>query len=258
MRSKQVTIGSQTREKKTLPLPLEITYLPTRGMGRAKIEVEEAGDERVVRLSLRSSGAPAQVTLPEDPWKLRDEFLGLELTGEGLRQAKRRFGFIWLGILEQLGRPSLEVNDDAVARLVRNEFREWQSLLRVALTTQKDRWPQLVAKFSPAKVGLLCRPLPMVVDWREGLPAGIIRCTNTLEALIATVWIDAVLGAKYRFCACRGCTKPPFMVKRRRQIYCDDDCKHLQVVRNIREREQKSKRNAAQSPKKSGNIREDR
>jgi hypothetical protein len=254
MRPDQDTNRSQAKNK-ILPLPLEIAYLPTDRKGRARFEIEETGEERVVRLSIKPGGAPAKVSTPEDPWQLRDEFLSLELTPEGLKQAQSRFSFIWLGILEQLGKPGQEVNDSAVDRLVRDELKVWQSLLRAALTTRKDRWPKLAAKFSPAKVGILCRPLPLEVDWREGLPAAIIRCTSALEAMIATVWIDAVLGAEYRFCACRGCTKPqPFKMRRRGQKYCDDDCKHLQVVRNIR----KKKRDEALAAKKLANLQGDK
>jgi hypothetical protein len=254
MRPTQVTMGSQP-QKKTIPLPLEINYLPSGQTVRARITVRETEGERISHWSLRPGDTPIKVATPEDPWQLRDEFLSLTLTGEGLGQARSRFGFIWLGVFAQFVNPDQELTDDAVDELFLDELREWQSLLRAALTTKKDRWPELTAKFSPVKVDLLCQPLSLVVDWREGLPAAVIHCDSPLKALIATVWIDALLGTEHHFCACRGCTKPqPFKVKRRNQIYCDDDCKHLQVVRNGRRR----KRDAELLAKQSENLREDK
>jgi hypothetical protein len=130
------------------------------------------------------------------------------------------------------------------SQLLTDEYMEWRALIRAAMTIEMSKWPNLKKRFPAHKVTRLSQPIPLAIEWREGRPIGIITCSGILQALIATLQIDALIGAHYRFCACVGCPKS-FKVKRKDQRYCDEDCKHRQVVRDGRERQ----RGAAQKRK---------
>jgi len=70
--------------------------------------------------------------------------------------------------MERLGDPDLKVDNGTVEQLVCAELREWQALLRAAMTTKVGDWLELETKFSPAKVALLRKPLRLEND-----PAGV-------------------------------------------------------------------------------------
>jgi len=123
---------------------------------------------------------------------------------------------------------------DTAPSLLDVEFLNWQSLVRAAMTTKMTAWPQLKREFPADKITRLCQPIPLAIEWRDGRPTGSIICSGILQTLISTLQIDALIGAEYRFCACRGCPKS-FKVKRKDQRYCSEDCKHRQVVRDGRE-----------------------
>lgn len=226
-------------KKRTVPLPLEIIFRPDQRGTYNRKKVEYLGeDEDVFQFEFESGGGS---TLPvEDPWLMRTDFLRVVEDGDdpldGVTLVYGRFG---VGI-KDLTIPSGKLGENChvvtAMRLLLEEYREWQALVRAAMKTAMSEWPKLKAKFSPRKVDWLCQPMALAVQWRNGRPTGIISCSGILEALIATLQIDALIGAEYRFCACEGCRKC-FKVKRKDQRYCDERCKHRQVVRNVRNKE---------------------
>jgi hypothetical protein len=140
---------------------------------------------------------------------------------------------------------------DTASSLLDAEFLNWQSLVRAAMTTKMTAWPQLKREFPPDKITRLCQPMPLGIEWRQGRPTGVITCTGILRALIATLQIDALIGAEYRFCSYAKCGKE-FRVTRTDQRYCSGtNCKYNQVVRDGRERQRK----AAQLAEKSEHMR---
>ena len=176
-----------------------------------------------------------------DAWEMREHFLRAEGSPwfAGLDGMTLAFGRLGVGG-EDISVPEHKIPKpchvlDSI-KLLDEEFYEWQSLIRAAMTTKMIAWPSLEEKFPAHKVKLLCQPMRLAVEWQNGRPEGVIRCSGILQALIATLQIDALMDAEYRFCACVGCPKS-FKVKRRDQRYCDDDCKHRQVVRDGRERQ---------------------
>ena len=44
----------------------------------------------------------------------------------------------------------------------------WRSLIRAAMTTKMNAWPTLKAKFPAVKVNILCEPMALSVEWRNG------------------------------------------------------------------------------------------
>lgn len=233
----QGTKRSQLK-RKTIPLPLEIVFRPGVQETRPSQVAEEDEDDRTVRLFFEPGGAQTEIAPIEDLWRMREKFLSLEQQNpglDGMTQAYGRFGIGLADILEPIESLKGKFTNSDIVGFLRKEYLEWQLVVRAAMTKKMSGWPKLQAKFPPDKIARLCQPMPLDIEWRNDRPTGVIRCTNILQAVIATLHIDTLIDAEYRFCACRGCTNS-FKVKRRDQRYCSDDCKHRQVVRNSRER----------------------
>jgi hypothetical protein len=255
----QGKINVRTPQRRTVPLPLEIVFRPdVRGTYKPRETelVNSKGEpynpmkggfigEYVQFGFVPDDPSTTHWVLPDvdDPWLLRGEILHkVEDSDErlnGLTSFYGRWG---------IGRDDLLVPRDKFPKdcdwfkacdLLREEYKEWRSLIRAAMKTKMSAWPKLGAKFPAAKVDRLCEPMALSVEWQDGRPTGVITCTGILRALIATLQIDALIGAEYRFCARRGCTKS-FKVRRKDQRYCDEICKHRQVVRDGRERQRKA------------------
>ena len=229
-------------KKKTVPLPLEIVFRPdVRGTYNSGKGIWD-DDSTFFYFDFEPGVGDDQPVV--DAWEMREHFLRPEGSPwfpglNGITLAFGRFG---------VGREDISVPDHKLPRpchvldsmkLLDEEFHEWQSLIRAAMTTKMSAWPKLERKFPAHKVNLLCQPMRLAVEWQNGRPIGIIRCSGVLQGLIATLQIDALMAAEYRFCACVGCPKS-FKVKRKDQRYCDEDCKHRQVVRDGRERQRKA------------------
>jgi len=220
------------QEIRTVPLGLTVEFR-TQGGGLYDLRncsfLED--DDSLLRFDfhLDKYAAPADI---EDPWEMRSEFLDSSEGGSSL-----------LGMTMGWGRfgdnaDDLLVSDQQFEKrgpggALEDEYREWRSLFLAAMLLKMDEWPKLKANFDPRKVRQLCNPVPVNVEWRGGHPVGVVKCAAVLPALIATLQVDALMNAKFRFCACVGCSKS-FKVKRKDQRYCDEVCKHKQVVRNGR------------------------
>ncbi len=226
---------------RTLPLPLEILFRPDiRGTYDTRQAWSEGDKDTFTRFEFRKEDGGTD--LVADPWTVRNEFLENENRGGGLIGMTLAYGRFGVGI-DDLLLPTKKLGDlympYRASRLLDVEFKEWQRLFRAGMRAAMSEWPTLKRRFSSYKVARLCAPLNLVVEWRNGRPIGVISCSGVLQAVIATLQVDAVIGAEYRFCACVGCPRS-FKAKRRDQRYCGDDCKHKQVVRNGRERKRKA------------------
>lgn len=226
---------------KTLPLPLELVFRPdVRGVYNPR--KPSLNDDSLVDFEFEpkpefGSGGPTQ-----DAWLMREAFLRARSLQTGLDAITLTFGRFGKG-REDISVPSVKCptswkHFDA-GSLLGDEFDEWQSLIRAAMTIRMAEWPQLESTYPTHKVDLLCQPMRLAVEWHDGRPTGTIRCSGVLQALVATLQVDALLNAEYRFCACVGCANS-FMLRRKDQRYCDDRCKHKQVVRDGRARQGKA------------------
>lgn len=229
-----------TAKKKTVPLPLEIVFRPdVRGTYNSSKGTTDEDSTMLFFEFEPGFGADEPV---EDAWEMREHFIGLGLQAVSLDGITLTFGRFGVG-REDISVPCHKLPKPCHVldsmQLLRGEFHEWQSLIRRAMTTKMSAWPNLKPKFPAHKVELLCQPMQLAIEWQNGRPVGLIRCSGVLQALVATLQIDALMEAEYRFCACVGCPKS-FKVKRRDQRYCDEFCKHRQVVRDGRERQRKA------------------
>jgi hypothetical protein len=204
------------------------------------------------RIKFVPDGRPVNMAIA-DPWKMRSEFLSPDANWRGMTLRWGQFGVGSGDILEPfrfdknfartvsfLGILAQERFLESAPSLLDVEFLNWQSLVRTAMRTKITAWPQLKRKFPPDKITRLCQPMPLEIEWRHGHPAGVISCSEMLPALLATLQIDALIGAEYRFCAYIKCGKE-FRVTRIDQRYCPGtNCKHNQVVRDSRDRQRKA------------------
>ncbi len=167
---------------------------------------------------------------PFDPWQLRGDFLSWPPEH-------------WEGFVHMAG-------DFGTFRISNNDFVEWQLLLRSALPLHPMEWKKLESRFGQKKVGKLFEPLPISFAWDAKVPTARIRTKKVLTAIIATIQLDVLRGAKFKVCARTDCPNPPFRVEVRHKIYCSHECAHLVAVRNSRERVAKNKRSTKRAVRK--------
>jgi hypothetical protein len=78
--------------------------------------------------------------------------------------------------------------------------------------------------------------------WDRKKPYGVITTKNTLSAMLATVFIDRLRGARIGFCARPDCKKEFRVVSNHERRYCKPYCAHLESLRRLRAR-RKRRRN---------------
>lgn len=244
----------------TIPVPLRVTFEPdVRGVYNTKrctLVDSEGGD---FEYSEENKGREGQYVLfdfepgggadtqIEDPWMMRFIFLQQNENEseypslDGITLVYGRFGRGSKDLLVPAEKVPGKCHALVALAAFRDEFLEWVSLIGVAMETPMGKWETLKKHFPIRKVDLLRSPMPFTIEWQDGRPTGFIRCSGVLEALIATLQIDELIGAEYRFCACEGC-RNTFEVKRQDQRYCSETCKHKQVVRDGRNRARRAEK----------------
>jgi hypothetical protein len=183
---------------------------------------------RVRRASLDSTDTRFRFTkeegersaVPIDPWQLRERFLLWPLED-------------WLLFFEISGQWDVS---ERYSFFTKDDFAEWQRLLRAALVREARDWKTLTQEFDSRKTIFLELPLPLVFDWNGKVPATRIVGQDALTSMIATIQIDQLQGAQFRVCARHDCNNPPFRLEARHKIYCTPECAHLVAVRKSRER----------------------
>src|SRR6516165_6093589 len=81
-------------------------------------------------------------------------------------------------------------------RISRNDFEEWQGLLRTALVTSPKEWHLLEKKFGPGKVTRLLAQDSIRIDWDGEIPSAKFGNRGTaLGTIIASIQLDALEGA---------------------------------------------------------------
>jgi hypothetical protein len=206
---------SQTRV--TLPIILEHREFPvtTRAVSlRDYLNNPDSAQQRFAPASRAPYG-------PFDAWELREDFLSWPPE-------------YWEGFVEMAGHLG-------TLRISKNDFVEWQQLLREALPRHPREWRKLESRFDRRKVDKLFEPLPISFAWDAIVPTARMRTTKTLAVIIATIQLDVLRGAQFRVCARTDCVNPPFKVEARHKIYCSPECAHLVAVRNSRARTTKNK-----------------
>jgi hypothetical protein len=167
-----------------------------------------------------ADGNATQKGKPIDSWQLRERFLSWPLED-------------WQRFFEISGKWQVGSIGDSFSR---DDFAEWQRLLRAALVCQAKGWSTLYREFHAPKVVWLHFALAIHFEWDGKVPSARIRSPDALQSMIASIQIDKLQGAAFRMCARPDCTSVPFRLGARNKIFCSTDCAHLVAVRESRKR----------------------
>jgi hypothetical protein len=154
---------------------------------------------------------------PFDPWRLREDFLSWPIDN-------------WKGFVAMTGK-------FGPFRITKEGFEKWQHLIREAMIRPARQWKDLEREFDVGwpKLGpKLITPLRTVFAWEE-TPKAYVVTTSSLEAIIATIQIDKLMGATFRVCARHDCKAAPFKKGNHSKQFCSYECAHLAAVRRSRE-----------------------
>lgn len=121
-------------------------------------------------------------------------------------------------------------------RVSQQDFNEWQRLLKEALVCPTRSWSKLESRFDRRKVRQLWEPLPITFDWTSRVPIARIKPFSALKTIVATIQLDRLRGAQFKFCARNDCRRVFELESHPNRIYCDYECAHLVAVRNSRRR----------------------
>ncbi|HEV2021840.1 MAG TPA: hypothetical protein VGQ94_04870 [Terriglobales bacterium] len=161
-----------------------------------------------------------------DPWSARDRFLSL-------RTEKELLGFLnetgFFSVKYGKGKGFWEYRD----------FQAWQLVMREFLRRPPAKWVKWLGSLT-FDARMIVRALQLHEDlrvrfWWKGTKhfAGILA-EDSLTAILATIYVDHLRGAKFRFCARHDCRKPFELVSKHRRRYCSQYCAHFQSLRRLR------------------------
>ena len=198
---------------KPLNLPATVIFRPTPCQWRLTAPVEDAGLAVYAR---RYSSAEEKYL---NPWSVRAAFLEL-------------------GTLSELTR---FLNKTGFFNRFEDEFRdlvEWQELVRALITKNPQDWPLLSERFDKRKVRRVLQEdrADCSFTWKVGKPCARLWTSSTLRAIVVSIQVDRLRGARFRFCMKRDCGKPYEVTTAHARLYCSQECAHHASVRRNRER----------------------
>ena len=198
---------------KAIQSPLQFPFLIVRAKSRIR---QTKGGQRLIQqhVDLSARGLHPE---PIDPWRMREEFVALKRDESKLLAFLDKYG-LWT-------REKLADVDD---------FWDFQETLRDMLLCGKQLRGQLLSRSAFGKLpGLLARKLTIDFEYDKGVPRFVVRTLGCLDAIIASLQIDSVLGTPSRKCLRDDCPVV-FRETRRNRKYCGESCRHLEVMRNRR------------------------
>jgi hypothetical protein len=125
---------------------------------------------------------------------------------------------------------------EGAAQALEADFQEWRDLLRAAMKSKIANWPSLAKRFPLRKVSLLTEPFPFRIQWRNAVPVGVADVRTAVQAVITSIQIDMLRGARFRYCARKNCGRVFEVKSRHDRIYCGYPCAHCVAVEKSRAR----------------------
>lgn len=204
--------------QKLVNFPVMVVFRPTPCEWRLSSPSEDVGLASYTRGSVK----PGERKL--DPWSVRKEFLGLNTTAA------------LTGFLRRTG----------VFILFENGFRDliqWQLLIRELMATNPQRWPTLVEHFDKQKVNRILQEdrADCAFLWNDGKPHARLWTPYTLRAMVVSIQVDHLRGAKFRFCMKPDCGKEYEVRSSHARLYCSQECAHHASVRRNREKRRRER-----------------
>lgn len=156
-----------------------------------------------------------------NPWLLRERFLAL--------RSKRDL----LPFLSENGRFCVR---SGKRYWTASKIFEWQRIMQRMMKESALHWAQATQFASEDNRALLSLYRNVRVRFLTGKGA-LIHCSDILGAMLATIYVDQLMGARsIKACARPDCHKP-FQVKSSHgQLYCTWECAHVVAVRSSRAR----------------------
>jgi hypothetical protein len=75
--------------------------------------------------------------------------------------------------------------------------------------------------------------------WQRKLHSGVIRVRDVLTAILATIHIDHLRGARFGFCHRHDCRKPFEIISKHKRKYCSQYCAPLSSMRKRQRRKRR-------------------
>jgi hypothetical protein len=178
-----------------------------------------------------------------DALKLREEFMGLRTEQE------------FLHFLDQVGRFSPLAEAERIYGWQLRDFLGCQELLAQFAKRSPETWNQYAEKLMSPKVRFSTRGILAAlqsasrhqidfhwqrtpqIDWRGAKYLSVIQAKDVLSAILATIEIDHLRGAKFGVCVRSDCPNFFEITSRHKRKYCSMYCAHLESVRRTRKRQ---------------------
>lgn len=201
-----------------LNFPATVVFRPLACQWRLTAPVEDAG----LAVYRRRYITATEKYL--DPWSVRAKFLEVDTTAE-LTMFLNKTGFF--------NRFEDEFHD-----LV-----EWQELVRALITKNPQHWPLLTERFDKRKVrrALQDNAADCSFIWTGGKPHARLWTSTTLRAMVVSIQVDHLRGAKFRFCMKPDCGKPYEVTSSHERLYCSQECAHHVSVRRNRKKRRRER-----------------
>lgn len=207
-------------------LPTRFTFVPSSGHWHVEKSAETTqvllvltfSDPEVLIAEKKGTFFPDRAAL--DPWKVRDRFLGLKRSEDDLLRFLNDAGS-WDRSLGPFQPQNIWGWQDAINDLLLHPDRGWQDTISQHLnpyagSMDLGAYLDIAFEFSDKAV------------WFELMPFGC------LGALVGTVLIDRLEGARFKVCRRPDCHRTFRLQSKHKRMYCSYDCAHLQSVRESR------------------------
>jgi hypothetical protein len=162
----------------------------------------------------------------KNAWDVRDTFLSIRRTDK------------LLAFLNQTGRFTHYANRETWNL---GEVVLWQKIIRSISRVKPEGWVGLMEEEfrhvdQSSLVSKFETNFPVSFSKMNKFYVGRITIRTTLQAMIASVYIDWMAGIKMGFCARLDCRKPYEITSSHKRTYCTPECAHHEVVRRSRNR----------------------
>lgn len=216
-----------------LPITVRFALTPCSWKEKSKpfADVKDGNLSGTTRIRLRAWGKPINLDEPAqelDAWQVRDEFLALKTNAE------------FMTFLNKTGLfTSFPLNDPWGYA----EMRRWQRIVREFLTRHPLDWPEWLGNELPEAekgrfiVAVMKHQRPEIIFWWTRPKKGhsvLFKTKTTLGAILASIQVDHLRNAKFRFCARPDCRKPFEIISEHERKFCGQSCAHLMTVRRSR------------------------
>jgi hypothetical protein len=212
-------------------MPIEVIYVAL----NVAVSCETDADEIVYKF--RDSKKPRGF-IEVNPYALRTNFLDIKTPPEA-------FAF-----LSQTGNFRGARNRRSREQLTWNEFRNWQEVIRLLLqygevpehlesslkdvSPEESRW----LRGTPSKLSIFTSGADK--PGSRGVLQAEIRADTTVEAILATAYVDDLRGVEYQLCALPGCDKLYEVTSKHKRQYCCQKHAHRASIEKRREDNRKN------------------